>query len=188
MSGKKIKNSVVALILLIIMAVFGISGSESTPDKENGYASEVQNAGEDVQSSEKQAQSSTEHEKSSAGEVQSDAVSVERDGIYTSKDEVAAYLHAFGELPSNYITKKEARNLGWDSSEGNLWDVTDQKSIGGDHFGNYDKILPEKKGRKYYECDIDYDGGYRGPCRLVYSNDGLIYYTEDHYNTFEQLY
>ena len=38
------------------------------------------------------------------------------------------------------------------------------------------------------ECDIDYDGGYRGPKRLIYSNDGLVFYTEDHYKTFEQLY
>lgn len=62
------------------------------------------------------------------------------------------------------------------------------KSIGGSHFGNYEGMLPEKKGRKYYECDLEYEGGYRGAKRLIYSNDGLIFYTEDHYQTFEQLY
>lgn len=111
-----------------------------------------------------------------------------RDSSCTGKEEVAAYIHEYGELPSNYITKKEAKSLGWNSSKGNLWDVADGKSIGGDHYGNYDKTLPEKKGRQYYECDIDYEGGYRGAERLIYSNDGLIFYTEDHYNTFEQLY
>ena len=113
---------------------------------------------------------------------------VTEDGEYSSKEQVAAYLNEFGHLPGNYITKREAEDLGWVSSEGNLWDVAPGKSIGGSRFGNYEKLLPEKKGRKYYECDIDFDGTYRGPKRIIYSNDGLIFYTEDHYKTFEQLY
>ena len=119
---------------------------------------------------------------------QSSSISIDKDGVYTSKDEVAAYIHAYGQLPSNYITKKRATELGWVSEEGNLSDVLPGKSIGGSAFGNYEKLLPEAEGRKYYECDIDYTGGYRNAKRLVYSNDGLIYYTEDHYNTFERLY
>lgn len=115
-------------------------------------------------------------------------ISVERDGEYTSKDEVAAYLHQYGELPKNFITKKDAKNLGWISSEGNLYKVAPGKSIGGDYFGNYEEILPQKEGREYYECDIDTDGSYRGAKRIIYSDDGLIYYTEDHYETFELLY
>lgn len=107
---------------------------------------------------------------------------------YSSKEEVAAYINKYNKLPSNYITKKEAENLGWESSKGNLWDVADGKSIGGDKFGNREGLLPKKSGRQYYECDIDYNGGYRGAKRIIYSNDGLIYYTEDHYKTFEQLY
>ncbi|MBQ7154779.1 MAG: hypothetical protein IJR85_04375 [Synergistaceae bacterium] len=115
-------------------------------------------------------------------------VSVERDGTYTSKEYVAAYIHQFGRLPSNYITKAEARRLGWVSSQGNLNRVAPGKSIGGDRFGNYEQLLPEKKGRQYYECDIDYRGGRRNAKRIIFSSDGLIYYTEDHYNTFELLY
>ncbi|WP_276648398.1 ribonuclease domain-containing protein [Trichococcus flocculiformis] len=61
-------------------------------------------------------------------------------------------------------------------------------SIGGDCFGNREGLLPKKSGRTYYEADIDYDGGYRGAERIVYSNDGLIFYTDDHYESFEQLY
>ena len=128
-----------------------------------------------------------------AEDVPSDAILeaqpyISEDGTYTSKEEVAAYLHEYGHLPSNFITKKEAKKLGWISSERNLDEVAPGKSIGGDYFGNYEGNLPETKTRDYYECDIDFDGTYRNGKRIVYSNDGLIYYTEDHYETFELLY
>lgn len=113
---------------------------------------------------------------------------IDEDGSYTSKEDVALYLHTYGRLPENFITKKEAQALGWDNKAGNLWDVAPDMSIGGDRFGNYEGLLPDADGRKYYECDIDYAGGYRGSKRIIYSNDGLIYYTEDHYESFEQLY
>ena len=115
-------------------------------------------------------------------------VYVEEDGTYTSKEEVAAYIYEFGHLPDNFITKKEAKALGWESREGNLGEVAPGMSIGGDYFGNYEGILPEEYDRDYYECDINSDGGYRGAERIVFSNDGLIYYTEDHYESFELLY
>ena len=115
-------------------------------------------------------------------------VDIDEDGVYTSKEDVATYIHTFGHLPDNFITKKEAKELGWVSKEGNLAEVAPGMSIGGDYFGNYEGLLPEKSGRDYYECDIDSDGGYRGAKRIVFSNDGLIYYTEDHYESFELLY
>ncbi len=108
-------------------------------------------------------------------------------GEYADKEHVAAYLRAFGRLPSNYITKNEAQALGWVSSQGNLWDVAPGKSIGGDRFGNYEGQLPTAKGRKYFECDIDFDGKFRNAKRIIFSNDGLIFYTEDHYTTFEEI-
>ena len=120
--------------------------------------------------------------------ITSDSEIISEDGTYTSKEEVAEYLHTYGHLPSNFIKKKAAQKLGWVSKEGNLWDVAPGMSIGGDYFGNYEGILPEAEDRDYYECDIDFDGSYRGAKRIVYSNDGLIYYTEDHYETFELLY
>ena len=113
---------------------------------------------------------------------------IDEEGEYTSKDDVALYLNEYGHLPSNFITKKEARKLGWVKEKGNLSEVAPGKSIGGDYFGNYEEVLPEKEGREYHECDIDYDGQRRGAKRIVYSNDGLIYYTEDHYETFTLLY
>lgn len=112
---------------------------------------------------------------------------VTEDGTYDSKAEVAEYIHTYGHLPSNYITKKEAESLGW--SGGSLRDVAPGKCIGGDRFGNYEGRLPAKKGRTYYECDIDtLNWKNRGSRRIIYSNDGLIFYTGDHYETFEQLY
>jgi len=122
-------------------------------------------------------------------EVQPQAQSeLSEEGSYTSKEEVAAYINLYGHLPDNFITKKEAKELSWVSQEGNLGEAAPGKSIGGDYFGNYEGKLPEKEGRSYYECDIDSSGGYRGAKRIVYSDDGLIYYTEDHYETFELLY
>ena len=115
-------------------------------------------------------------------------LSVEKDGRYTTPEDVAEYIHTFGTLPSNFITKKEAQKLGWNNKEGNLWDVTDQMSIGGDYFGNYEGLLPEADGRKYTECDVNYEGGYRGEERFVYSNDGLIYYTPDAHKSFIELH
>ena len=118
----------------------------------------------------------------------SKTLDIEESGEYTSKDEVAAYIHLYEHLPNNYITKNEAKKLGWVSNEGNLGEVAPGKSIGGDRFGNYEGALPNKQGREYSECDIDTNGTFRGAKRIVYSNDGLIYYTEDHYETFELMY
>ena len=113
---------------------------------------------------------------------------ITEDGYYTDPYDVADYLYEFGHLPDNFITKNEARNLGWDSQDGNLDEVAPGMSIGGDTFGNREGLLPKANGRKYYECDVNYEGGYRGGERIVYSNDGLIFYTADHYKSFEQLY
>ena len=68
-----------------------------------------------------------------------------------------------------------------------MWKVADGMSIGGDRFGNREGLLPEEDDRIYYECDIDYEGGYRNGKRIVFSNDGLIFYTEDHYESFEEI-
>ena len=108
-------------------------------------------------------------------------------GHYSSRHDVARYLVTYGTLPPNFYTKAEARELGWVAEDGNLWDVTDRGSIGGDRFQNREKLLPEAQGRIWYECDIDYQGGHRGAKRIVYSNDGLIYYTDDHYESFEEI-
>ena len=112
-----------------------------------------------------------------------EAPAIAEDGEYTDPHSVALYLRAYGHLPDNFITKREARDLGWPG--GDLWRYAPGKSIGGDRFGNYEGLLPE--GTAYRECDVNYAGGPRGPERLVYGENGAIYYTKDHYTSFVPL-
>lgn len=117
----------------------------------------------------------------------SSPAALDEGGEYTSAEDVALYLHLYAHLPQNFITKKDARVLGWNG--GGLDDYADGKCIGGDRFGNYEGLLPDVPGREYHECDIDtLHAVSRGAKRIVYSNDGLIYYTEDHYESFILLY
>ena len=117
----------------------------------------------------------------------SQAPAIDESGTYTTKEDVALYIHTYGHLPQNFITKDEARDLGWEG--GGLEDFAPGKCIGGDRFGNYEGLLPDAPGRKWTECDIDTLGrDSRGAKRIVFSNDGLIYYTDDHYESFELLY
>ena len=116
-----------------------------------------------------------------------DAPAIDEDGSYTTKEDVALYIHTYGHLPGNFITKKEAQALGW--SGGSLEPYAPGKCIGGSRFGNYEGLLPEAEGRTYTECDINTLGAdKRGAERIVFSNDGLIYYTGDHYESFTLLY
>ncbi len=107
------------------------------------------------------------------------------DGYYYSAEDVALYIHTYGRLPSNFITKKEAQKLGW--TGGSVDKYKKGGAIGGDYFGNYQGLLP--KGHTYHECDINTKGKKsRGPERIIFSDDGLIYYTADHYKSFILLY
>ena len=172
----KLKKHLSTLFTLLLMSVFLLTGCSP---KTEGPALDVITS---VVESEPEAEQNVNEEISEYESL------VSEDGIYTTRDEVAAYINEYGHLPSNFITKKEAKKLGWVSSEGNLDEVAPGMSIGGDYFGNYEGILPEADDRDYYECDIDFDGTYRNAKRIVFSNDGLIYYTEDHYESFELLY
>ncbi|MCR5834987.1 MAG: ribonuclease [Lachnospiraceae bacterium] len=112
---------------------------------------------------------------------------LDENGVYSSKDEIALYIHTYNKLPKNFMTKKEARALGWNG--GSLEKFAKGMCIGGDRFGNYEKQLPVKKGRTYYECDVDTLGAKnRGAKRIIYSNDGYIYFTDDHYKSFTILF
>ncbi len=102
--------------------------------------------------------------------------------------DIADYIFEYGKLPDNFITKKEAQALGWDSSRNYVSDVAPGKSIGGDRFGNYEGLLPDKKGRIWYEADCYYTGGKRNAYRILFSSDGLVYYTDDHYESFTQMH
>ena len=116
-----------------------------------------------------------------------EAQTLPENGTYTTKEDVALYIHLYGHLPDNFLTKKEAEKLGWPG--GSLEPYAPGMCIGGSSFGNFEGLLPEADGRSYQECDIDTLGAdSRGAKRLVYSNDGLIYYTDDHYESFTLLY
>ena len=173
------KIHVLWLILLFVISLFigcnNVSGQGNSKNQTQNQDTSIEQQTENDQLIDDEIQ-------------QTEDIVLDEDGSYTSKEEVAAYIHQYGRLPSNFITKKEARELGWISNEGNLGEVAPGKSIGGDYFGNYEGLLPEKEDRDYYECDINTDGSYRGAERIVFSNDGLIYYTPDHYDTFELLY
>ena len=120
-------------------------------------------------------------------EAPAEEAAPDEDGSYTTKEDVALYIHTYGHLPPNFITKKEAQAAGW--SGGSLDRVLPGMCIGGDRFGNYEGLLPKAKGRQWTECDINTLGAKsRGAERIVFSNDGLIYYTPDHYESFELLY
>ncbi len=113
---------------------------------------------------------------------------IDEDGHYNSKEDVALYIHTYGRLPRNYVTKSYAKNV-LKCSTSRVEDYWPGGAIGGDVFQNREGRLPSAPGRTWTECDINTWGKYaRGAERIVFSNDGLIYYTADHYNTFVLLY
>ena len=121
-------------------------------------------------------------------ETPEETPAVTEDGWYSSKDEVALYIHLYGHLPDNYVTKREAQELGWTGGSVEQY-AGKGTAIGGSRFGNYEGLLPDAKCRTFTECDIDTVGrSSRGAKRIIFSNDGLVYYTEDHYESFELLY
>jgi guanyl-specific ribonuclease Sa len=122
------------------------------------------------------------------GEPAAAAADIRENGAYLSRDDVAAYLHLYGRLPTNYLTRDEAKELGWSNKKNNLGDVAPGCAIGGDSFGNREGLLPDADGREWWECDVNVQSGRRSDQRLVWSNDGLIYYTPDNHNSFERLY
>lgn len=113
-------------------------------------------------------------------------ISIDKNGKYSDKEHVAQYIYQYKTLPSNYITKGEAKKLGW-QTKGTLDKVAPGRSIGGDRYGDYEGKLPKASNRKWTECDIDYVKGNRNAKRIIFSNDGLIYYTNDHYKTFTKV-
>ena len=197
---KKFRRSLPLLILILVLAFF-LYPSESSPAApvSQSVAAETADTLHLVSSvSPSSAPASSAGKKDAKTAQGSDAAAASagdeaeeellpEDGSYTIKEDVALYLHQYGRLPSNFITKKEARAAGWPG--GSLEEYCPGMCIGGDYFGNNEGLLPKAKGRTWKECDIDTLGKRaRGPKRIIFSNDGLIYYTDDHYETYTQLY
>ena len=184
-------------LLLAALMVFALSGCMTTHDEVPGVTVGVvtqapqggKSSAEAPPATQAQSETQSTPQTEAAPETQQPSADdkLDPDGWYDSKDEVALYLLQYGHLPDNYITKKEAEKLGWPG--GSLEPYAPGKSIGGSYFGNYEGLLPAKEGREYHECDIDTAGKKsRGAKRIVWSNDGLIYYTDDHYESFTLLY
>ena len=176
--------SVLMALLLVALTVLLAGCAQGS-----GSAGKAGESAQEVQETQEAQETQPVQEVQEAQEAPAaDELAVDEDGEYTSKDEVALYLHTYGHLPSNYISKYDAEDAGWKTEGLSLEEACPGMSIGGDRFGNREGLLPTAKGRTWYECDIDYQGGNRNAKRIVYSNDGLIYYTDDHYQSFEQLY
>ena len=180
------------LVVLCLLAAFLFSACVGdlldAVDEAEEYLAEQEETQESAQEGVEEAAPPAGLETDADAETGPGEAAVVEDGAYSDPESVALYLHTFGHLPDNYLTKAEAEALGWDNSKGNLWDVAPGCSIGGDRFGNREGLLPNAKGRKYSECDVNYAGGFRGGERVVWSSDGLIYYSSDHYSSFTQLY
>ena len=165
-----------------------VSYEETAASEETSQSDEISQSEETDISDETSPTESAEQSAEPDTEAQSEAPYdlPEYGGYYYDVENVVLYLDAYGELPPNYITKNEARDLGWEG--GSVEDYLEGAAIGGDRFGNYEGILPEADGRTYTECDIDTDGyPSRGSRRLVFSNDGLYFYTSDHYEHFSEV-
>ena len=176
------KNWLTGLLALVLALTLTACGGAQTPQSPQPAEQETAQPAEQTDPAEETQAPEEPPESQESGEA-----ALPEDGAYTTKEDVALYLHLYGHLPDNFITKKEAQKLGWPG--GSLEPYAPGKCIGGSRFGNYEGLLPEAEGRTYTECDIDTLGAEkRGAKRIVFSNDGLIYYTEDHYKSFELLY
>jgi hypothetical protein len=179
---------VIALFLaaLMLCGIFTACAVKKTADPEEESTLQIIDGTEDAPEwTNEDVPDSSSTEEETPETVDDEAPAITEAGEYSTPEEVAEYIHTYGHLPSNYITKGKAQDLGWDNSLGNLWDVAPGKSIGGNRFGNYEGLLPDGD---YRECDVNYEGGYRGAERLIYDDEGHVYYTSDHYETFTQLY
>ena len=161
-----------ALLLALLLALAGLAGAAAESDDWREMLRSLYGLSDD------------------AGETspKEESTEVEFEMPVTDPQQIVNYLSIYGELPENFITKDEARALGWDSRFNYVGEVAPGKSIGGDYYGNYEGLLPKKKGRKWYECDANYKGRKRGAERVIFSLDGLYYYTDDHYQTFTEMY
>lgn len=159
---------------------------ESTPGQSESVPGQSKSTPEQSKSTPEQSESVPGQSESTQEQSES-APGIDEEGSYSSKEDVALYIDTYGKLPGNFITKSDARALGWEG--GSLEPYAPGMCIGGDKFGNYEGLLPAADGRTYWECDIDTLGkDSRGAKRIVFSSDGLIYYTDDHYTSFTLLY
>ncbi len=144
-------------------------------EKRNEIATEAGSQKTEVVQSNNQSETKFHTEKPSEGN------SIEE---FTNEAKVISYVKSNHKLPNYYITKSEAKSKGWNPSKGNLCDVLPGKAIGGDKFSNREKQLPQ--GEQYYEADVNYNCGNRGAYRIVFTKNGEVWLTKNHYKSFEK--
>lgn len=186
---KKHIKTLLSLVLILFALLGGNQLLNTAPATENAPAAITAQAQQIARNKKKKAApTATRKPTATPQAAQATDTPDEKQGPITDPQEMVNYIAACGKLPDNFITKAEAKKLGWDSYVNYVGDVAPGMSIGGDRFGNYEGQLPTARGRSYTEADCYYTGGKRNACRLIFSNDGLYFYTEDHYKTFVQLY
>ena len=182
---KKISTGLILLVIFLILGmtlknnkdvndIKNIISSNTVTQEETGKSTTVKTAPNKTTKKIVNSEISTSNNKNNIKEL-------------TKADVVSKYILEKGELPEYYITKREAMELGWVASKGNLCEVAPGKAIGGDNFTNRERTLPTAKNRKWYEVDVNYNCGNRGADRIVFSSDGLVFITYDHYKTFEEI-
>lgn len=180
--GKKIVRTLkIVLVLLLIAGLVyvlkscGVIGGHN--DQDNNDNTEIEQIDDDYDDTDDYDEDGYDVD----DEDDDEEGQIEADGEYTTAEDVALYIHTYHKLPSNYMTKDEAIEKGFYKKPKKYGIM-----IGGDHFGNYEELLPT--GEEYFECDVDYKGNGRGKNRLIYTTDGTVYHTTDHYESFTQIY
>lgn len=187
-NNKPNKLCLLGIWLLLLALLMTACGGGLPPDDVRGPESAVQTAqgGETAPAADVPQETDAPQETDRPQEGEGSGELPAYGGYYYDLSNVVLYIEVYGELPANYITKSEARELGWEG--GSVENYREGAAIGGDYFGNREGLLPEAEGRRYTECDIDTNGyGSRGARRLVFSNDGLYFYTSDHYESFSEV-
>ena len=169
-------NNISRIIIILLLIVIGLRFCKTITQKESKH---------DTQKKEQPADSVIAPAIDDSGQYNTLRANAPIDEL-TKESVVVAYVKKRGHLPKYYITKKDARQQGWDQSKGNLCEVLPGRAIGGDIFTNREGSLPEKPGRKWYEADLNYNCTHRNADRLLFSDDGLLFVTKDHYKTFVQ--
>lgn len=176
----------ISVLLLLVMGTFYFISSNANTKNESIGKKEYENnkIEENIKISEKKTKSEGKKKNFKKNKNKKETESIDQ---LTSEEVVLDYLKENKKLPDYYITKKQAGKSGWISKKGNLCEVLPNRAIGGDIFTNREKSLPDKKGRVWYEADINYNCGHRNADRILFSNDSLIFITHDHYKNFEKV-
>ena len=190
--GKKPANKLLSAIVAIVVLLLAGFGVIDLPEAEVNTSAGVsavqtQQATEAPRQEAKTEKASEQKAEAPKQETKTEKQAKKATGPIIEPQAIADYIFEHGKLPDNFITKKEAQAMGWDSTKNDVSDVAPGYSIGGDRFGNYEGLLPKKKGRTWYEADCYYTSGNRNAHRIVYSDDGLVYYTNDHYESFTEM-